>query len=202
MALAAVLSAMTPDHLLALAETRDLPPLIPAIISECGRYRYRLERDGPGEGRTVVIMVNPSTADATQDDATIRKLKGFGARNRWGRIIVGNLFAYRATDVRELATADDPVGPLNDDELRRMMMRSDRLIFAWGPVNKVPKRLRERWRTVLQRTPHWLVPHCIGEPAMCGHPKHPLMLPYDSPIVPWSPPASASVNSQGKKEIG
>ena len=60
-----------------------------AVISPCGRYRYRLERDGPGEGRTVIIMVNPSTADAETDDATIRKLKGFGARNGWGRIIVG-----------------------------------------------------------------------------------------------------------------
>jgi hypothetical protein len=166
----------------------DLSKGSSAVISECGRYRYRLERDGLGEGRTVVIMVNPSTADAEQDDATIRKLKGFGARNGWGRIIVGNLFAYRATDVRELATADDPVGPKNDEHLRSMMMRAERLIFAWGPVGKVPARLRERWRAVLQRTPHWLVPHSIGEPAKCGHPKHPLMLAYDSPITEWRPP--------------
>jgi hypothetical protein len=158
-----------------------------AIISPCGLYRYVLSRDGPGEGTTMVVMVNPSTADAEQDDATIRKLRGFGVRNRWGRIVVGNLFAYRATDVRQLATAADPIGPENDLWLRAQMMRSQRLVVAWGPVTKVPKHLRDRWRTVIQRTPHWLEPHCIGEPAKCGHPKHPLMLPYDSPLLRWHP---------------
>jgi hypothetical protein len=156
-----------------------------AIISDCGRYRYRLDRDGPGEGQTVVIMVNPSTADAEQDDATIRKLKGFGARNGWGRIIVGNLFAYRATDVRELAAVDDPVGPENEAYLRRMFYGAKQTVVAWGPVSKVPRRLRERWREV------WALAECyppvlsIGEPAKCGHPKHPLMLAYSTPIVPW-----------------
>lgn len=160
-----------------------------AVISDCGHYRYRLERDGPGEGRTVVIMVNPSTADADQDDATIRKLKGFGARNGWGRIIVGNLFAYRATDVRELATADDPVGAMNDTYLRMMTLSADRIIVAWGPVSKVPRRLRERWRHVWTRLPACPPVFSIGEPAKCGHPKHPLMLAYDTPIIPWTPPA-------------
>ena len=47
-----------------------------AVISECGLYRYRLERQTAGAGSTLVVMVNPSTADAEQDDATIRKLKG------------------------------------------------------------------------------------------------------------------------------
>jgi hypothetical protein len=159
-----------------------------AVISECGRYRYRLERDGPGEGRTVVIMVNPSTADAEQDDATIRKLKGFGARNQWGRIIVGNLFAYRATDVRELATADDPVGPENDAELRRICYNAKQVIVAWGPVSKVPKRLRERWRQVWELIQCYPPVLSIGEPAKCGHPKHPLMLAYDTPLIEWTAP--------------
>jgi hypothetical protein len=170
-------------------DTNALKPCPPrsAVISDCGLYRYRLEREGSGEGRTVVVMVNPSTADAEQDDATIRKLKGFGERNGWGRIIVGNLFAYRATDVKELARAADPIGPSNDEHLRAMMMRCDRLIFAWGKNDKVPKLLRNRWRTVLQRTPHWLQPHCLGT-GKDGHPYHPLMLAYSTPIVPWSAP--------------
>jgi hypothetical protein len=173
----------------------DLFAASSAVISPCGSYRYRLERDGPGEGRTVVIMVNPSTADAEQDDATIRKLKGFGARNGWGRIIVGNLFAYRATDVRALAMADDPVGPENDAHLRRMFYGARQTIVAWGPVTKQPKHLRDRWRKV------WEVAECyppvlsIGESAKCGHPKHPLMLAYDTPIVPWNPPTMAFVGN-------
>jgi hypothetical protein len=159
-----------------------------AVISGCGQYRYRLERDGPGEGQTVVIMVNPSTADATKDDATIRKLRGFGERHQWGKIVVGNLFAYRATDVRELGKVADPIGDDNDFHLRAMMMSATRLIFAWGPVSKQPKALRDRFWTVLRRTPHWLEPHSIGAPAKCGHPRHPLMLAYAEPIQPWSAP--------------
>ena len=159
-----------------------------AILSECGRYRYRLEREGPGEGTTVVIMVNPSTADAEIDDATIRKLKGFGARNRWGRLVVGNLFAYRATDVRELARVADPIGPDNDIHLLDMFFEADRVIFAWGRNNKVPAPLSVRWRSIWALT--HLQPMCFGVCAD-GHPKHPLTLDYRTPLVEWSPPRAS-----------
>lgn len=158
--------------------------MMDAIISDCGQYRYWLERRCEGEGATAVIMVNPSTADATNNDATIRKLIGFGNRNQWGRLIVGNLFAYRATDVRELGAADDPVGPDNDYWLGRIAGAVDRVIYAWGPVAKQPRAYRGlRWPRV---TGIFLGvdEYQIGDPAKCGSPKHPLMLPYDSPIVP------------------
>lgn len=159
-----------------------------AIISDCGKYRYRLERDGPGEGQTAVIMVNPSTADAENDDATIRKLRGFGERYSWGRIVVGNLFAYRATDVRELARAFDPVGPDNDGHLLDILRESGRFIVAWGPASKLPKHLRRRYHRVLEIAR--MVsrrPVCIGAPAKDGHPCHPLMLPYSRELQPWHP---------------
>ena len=159
-----------------------------AIISACGAYRYRLERDTIGHGATAIIMVNPSTADAQQDDATIRKLRGFGDRNQWGRIIVGNLFAYRATDVRALGRALDPIGPDNDHHLLRIAAEVDRVIFAWGPVAKQPRALRQRWERVADIFSH-LRPAGIGQPAKCGHPRHPLMLAYAEPIRAWSPPA-------------
>ena len=70
-----------------------------AVLSPCGDYRYRLEREiavPPGFRPTVlVIMINPSTADAVEDDHTIRKLKGFAAHYGWTRLMVGTLFAYR-----------------------------------------------------------------------------------------------------------
>lgn len=160
-----------------------------AIISDCGRYRYRLERDGLGDGQTTVIMVNPSTADAERDDATIRKLRGFGERYRWGKIVVGNLFAYRATDVRELRSAPDPVGPENDSHLMDMLREADRFVVAWGPAAKLPKRLRTRFRRVLEIGAFVSrQPLSIGKPAKDGHPCHPLMLPYSLELQPWSPP--------------
>ena len=55
--------------------------------------------------------VNPSTADASSDDSTVRKWRGF--TQRWGgsRFIVGNVFAYRSTDVRQLAAVEETTLP-------------------------------------------------------------------------------------------
>lgn len=160
-----------------------------AIISGCGRYRYRLERDGPGEGVTAVIMVNPSTADAEFDDHTIRKLRGFGERHKWGKLIVGNLFAYRATDIRDIQYVADPVGPENARHIAKIIHEADRIVFAWGPVRKQPKHYQYIWRATDHAVRLLLKqPLSIGPAAMCGHPKHPLMLGYTLPILPWSTP--------------
>lgn len=157
-----------------------------AVISGCGRYRYRLERSTVGGGSTAVLMVNPSTADASVDDATIRKLLGFGSRHRWGRLIVGNLFAYRATDVRELGHCSDPIGPENDDHLIQILADCDQVICAWGPLAKQPKHFRNRFLHVLTLiNGSGLDPYHIGHLTKCGHPRHPLMLAYDSPISMW-----------------
>ena len=84
-----------------------------AIISHCGKYRYRLDRTVSDSGPVYAFFgVNPSTADASVDDATVRKWRGFV--QRWGgsRFIVGNVFAYRSTDVRQLAAVEDAFGDL------------------------------------------------------------------------------------------
>lgn len=162
-----------------------------AIISACGKYRYRLDRpDVFGDFATAVIMVNPSTADATKNDATIRKLNGFRNLYGWGNLIVGNLFAYRATDVRELATATDPIGPDNGYRLAEIFLDAQQVVFAWGPTAKLPKRLRDHWRVVVElaRKMH-CQPMSIGEPAKDGQPCHPLMLPYERKLQPWIAPA-------------
>ncbi len=161
-----------------------------AIISPCGQYRYRLERDisllpGPS---VAWIMVNPSTADATEDDHTIRKVRGFSERFGFGRVIVGNLFAFRATDIRALRTAADPIGVEASSHLRLIMRDAERIIVAWGPLAKLPRHLRTRWHEVrgiaeALRVPLW----CLGT-AQDGHPLHPLMQPYDRPLTVWESP--------------
>lgn len=160
-----------------------------AILSPCGLYRYRLERDLGRDGPTVMISsVNPSTADAEKNDQTIRKDMGFGARLGWGRLIKGNKFAWRATDVKALRVAPDPVGPENDAHLEQMMRDADLHIVAWGPLSKLPDRLRTRWRkvvTIADRVGCKL--YCFGT-AQDGHPRHPLMLAYDTPMIEWKRP--------------
>lgn len=160
-----------------------------AVISDCGLYRYRLERHGlKGSGAVAWIMVNPSTADAKADDPTIRKVVGFTERLGGGWAIVGNKFAYRATDVKALRSAADPRGPENDSHLEQIMRAAPIVVAAWGPLSKLPPSLRKRWTTVC------MIAERAGAKLMCfgvaqdGHPRHPLMLAYDTPLVEWRRP--------------
>lgn len=160
-----------------------------AILSSCLRYRYRLERTLEGEGlagTVAFIGVNPSTADADLDDATVRKWKGFAQRWGYQRIAVGNLFAWRSTDVRALAAAEDPVGPDNDQHLRDLLEGASLIVPCWGSSGKLPPRLHpriEQVRDILQATS---TPIAVLGLTSSQDPKHPLMLAYATPLVPWS----------------
>src|SRR5690348_16099160 len=105
-----------------------------AVISDCGRYRYSLSRWGWDErsGRCVFIMLNPSTADASVDDPTIRRCINFAQGWGYGMLEVVNLFAWRATFPKELALAPDPVGPHNGEYLTRAITIGDITVCAWG----------------------------------------------------------------------
>lgn len=155
-----------------------------AIISDCGKYRYRLEREVGMDGPVYAFFgVNPSTADATVNDQTVGKWIGF--TKKWGgsRFIVGNVFAYRATDVRELAAAFLPSGLDNAEHLSRIAQDADILVPCWGNRSKVQKGLRyhfDNTLVALRRTGKPLM--CFGK-TMNGDPLHPLMLGYDTPLV-------------------
>ncbi len=92
-----------------------------AVLSECARYRYRLdrawERDDHGLGTVTWVMLNPSTADADVDDPTIRRCIGFSKAWGYNALTVVNLFAWRATSPRDLCAVEDPVGPDNEAHL-------------------------------------------------------------------------------------
>jgi hypothetical protein len=161
-----------------------------AIISACQRYRYRLERDLGSSGRiAAVIMVNPSTADAETDDHSIRKCLGFANRLGISKLVVGNKFAFRATDIKKLPDVSDPVGPENDFHLEQILREADLHIVAWGRLAKLPRSLRHRWREVVQ------IANRVGCPLFClgtnqdGHPTHPLMLKFETPLIDWRTPS-------------
>lgn len=90
-----------------------------AIISPCGQYRYRLERAWDRSfPAAVFVCLNPSIADATLDDPTLRKCVGFARRWGCGHLVLVNLFALRATDPREMKRHPSPVGPDNDRHIQ------------------------------------------------------------------------------------
>lgn len=167
-----------------LISTNALPVSLErtAVISACGRYRYLLTREfGPGRRTATFIMLNPSTADATHDDPTIRRCTGFARRWNCGRLIVLNLFAVRATDPADMKRADDPVGPENRDWFDRTLRdpRGGPVVCAWG----IHGEHMHQARTVLG----WLDRHGARPLALGvtrdGHPRHPLYLPGNTRTI-------------------
>jgi hypothetical protein len=131
-------------------------------------------------------MLNPSTADWTADDATIRKCMGFALRWECAGIWVVNLFALRARQPTSLACDKDPVGPENDQWVGDGIAYS-RVVAAWGATggSKVARLVSPRaaWlRSVAADVAADLA--CLGTCAD-GSPRHPLMLAYDTPLVDW-----------------
>lgn len=155
-----------------------------ATISPCGLYRYELWRDTSGfecEGLMAFVMLNPSTADASKDDPTIRRCMDFARRHNCDLMAVVNLFAYRATDPSKLATAADPVGPENNKHLRDVLARADVVVAAWG-AHKMVSQAAERVALVRRLAGRRL--RCLGT-TRAGHPRHPLYLPAVAPLTPW-----------------
>lgn len=161
-----------------------------AIISVCGQYRYRLDRDVQSCGKVFAFFgINPSTADASIDDATVRKWRGFALRNDCKRFIVGNVFSYRATDVRELDRAnrrhEKVQGPEHWNHLLQIIHEADFLVPCWGNSSKVDRNLRPLIGQLMDTL------KASGKPVLhfgktsSGDPKHPLMLGYETKLTEW-----------------
>lgn len=163
-----------------------------AIISECGLYRYRLWRIWDEERAFLVwIMQNPSTADAVDDDPTIRKCIGFSERAGYGGIVVMNVFAWRAADERELLKAPDPIGPENWDYLigATNIRLGSRVVAAWG------NRFGPKRKSIFRDAYCHAAAACVQQGAVClgttksGDPKHPLFVSYEAEMVRWNQPS-------------
>ncbi|MER9706091.1 DUF1643 domain-containing protein [Mesorhizobium sp. M0204] len=104
----------------------------PATFSPCRTWRYRLERRWAPGPKAAFILLNPSTADETKDDPTIRRCIGFAKAWGFGGLVLGNIFALRSTDPRGLYSHADPVGPGNDAALFAIAREADKVICGWG----------------------------------------------------------------------
>lgn len=157
-----------------------------AIISDCGRYRYELRRTWNDALPPFVSgMLNPSKADAQIDDPTIirnwRRAEAMG----YGSLIVWNLGAGRATDPKEWKAMSDPVGPENDTHIRRILTecceRKGIAVAGWGTHGSFMNRDRAAMKIAAEIG---VVFHCLGT-TQGGHPKHPLYIARERPLVRW-----------------
>lgn len=147
-------------------------------------YRYRLWRAWSPGPRMLFVLLNPSTADADVDDQTVRRCVGYARRAEMGGVELVNLFAYRATDPRELLLVEDPVGPHNDRIIAGTVQgASGPVVAAWSEHGH-----RHRWRVrqLLEGPLAGVAVQCIGTVAN-GHPRHPSRGVYQDLCV-WSPP--------------
>ena len=152
-----------------------------AVISDCQKYRYLLRRSWDHmKPRFLVVMLNPSTADAEQDDPTIRSVTRICNALGAGSYEVVNLFAFRATNPKELYNEydNDVVGPKNDNCIEAALHRCDLPIIAWGahPLaydrgNIVKSMIRQRRPAVF----------CLGV-NKDKSPKHPLYIKSDAQL--------------------
>lgn len=146
-----------------------------AVISVCGLYRYALQRIWDQSLPILVfLMLNPSTADAAVDDATIRVCMGRARLMGAGGIAVVNLFAYRATQPADMLRAVDPVGPENDMWIDRVARDGKTLmvIAAYGAHGAH----RGRATSVKRKLAGVQLYH-LGR-TKGGFPKHPLRIAY------------------------
>lgn len=157
-----------------------------AFISECGRFRYSLTREWGVGLRLLFVMLNPSTADALEDDATIRRCISFAKAENFGAIEVVNLFAYRARDPADLRREGYPVGPDNDFHIQMAAALAHRVCVAWGAVPAADDRIQVVM-PLLRSAGH--EPACLHI-TRSGYPGHPLylagakrLLPYDSAAI-------------------
>lgn len=156
-----------------------------AVFSENHEYRYQLTRRwGDKLGFPVFIMLNPSTADAIEDDPTIRRCIGFAKSWGWNAICVVNLFAFRATSPKILKTAIDPIGERNDFYIRSACFGGDPIVCAWGNHGDMRGRTHKS-RSVEVKHLLWyefnLRMWSFGTTTVCM-PKHPLYLPKETEL--------------------
>ena len=110
-----------------------------AIFSIDGTKRYQLYREWDAKKKTILfVLFNPSTASATQDDPTLRRVVGFAASWGFGSVLVGNLYPHCSPSpekVPRLGVYD----PKNNAQVAAMCTRVATVVYAWGQNHPVPK---------------------------------------------------------------
>ncbi len=155
-----------------------------AQFSDCRRYRFALSRTWDAGLQSVLfVMMNPSTADEQVNDPTVARCMGFAQSWGYGRLLVGNVCAYRATDKTVLLGVADPVGPGNIAGIVAMAREADATVIAHG---QLPKGLQVHAEAVCAALRDAGIGLNILRLSTHGVPVHPLYLPKDLRPVSWT----------------
>lgn len=161
-----------------------------AVFSDCGAYRYALQRKltnmnllnlEDNMGGMAFVMLNPSTADASNNDPTVTRCMNYAIAWGYSTLYVLNIFAYRATDPKEMIRAHDPEGVHNKLAFASILPLCNLVVCAWGVHGLV--------RNQQKRALEWIegcgkTPYVLGI-TKDGQPKHPLYLRKDLKPYVW-----------------
>ena len=153
-----------------------------ASYSDCEHYRYALTRIWEPQGRKVLfLMLNPSTATEVQNDPTVERCERRARTLGFGAFRVCNIFAFRATDPRNMRATKDPVGPANDTAILEAIAWADEVVAGWGNHGDHLAR-GQAVKALLKAQPN--APKHLGL-TKSGHPKHPLYIAYKTQPEAW-----------------
>jgi hypothetical protein len=159
-----------------------------ARLSDDKIYRYTLTRKWKDGQCIAWLMFNPSVADKEILDNTIRRCIGFSKLWGYGRLVVLNLYAVRNPNPRAVTRmGSSAVGPMNDFWIVEALKESRELICAWGCAQHAPeigKRIAHVMELIKEYREYTPI-NCLGY-RKDGHPRHPLMLPYDTAREPFN----------------
>jgi len=164
-----------------------------AHFSADRKFRYALWRIWDESlSKVMFIGLNPSVANETEDDPTIKRCVEFAKSWGHGGLIMGNLFAYCATDPQQMMKALNPVGEENDQWLIKLSKEAAIVVGAWGDDGAFRNRGSEVRRLIHDL--YYLKLNKSGEPA------HPLYLHSDlkpKPLITETYSNSDSIDEAG-----
>ena len=154
------------------------------IFSADRKYRYLLiHRWEPelAERPCMWIALNPSIADESGLDNTLTRIRSFSRAAGFNTFYMTNLFGLVSTDWSGLKRHPDPVGPENDEHIRRTAAQIPTLFVAWGAHGHYRNRDQEVIQLLMRPGRRSLL--CFGT-TKDGSPRHPLHLPEKlKPVV-------------------
>lgn len=154
-----------------------------AVFSDCQLYRFTLEIMWDLELPSLqAIGLNPSTADELGDDRTVAKLKRLAARWGYGSLIMTNLFAFRATEPKDMKRSPSPFGEGNTDVVIEIAKDASEVLCCWGNDGAHMDRAAIVLGA-LKKSPSVSKLRYLRMTKL-GHPEHPLYLPESLPLIP------------------
>lgn len=156
-------------------------PLNGACFDQNRMYRYQLWRTWDSSGpRVLFVMLNPSSADESDNDPTIRRCIAFAKSWGFGGIEVCNIFAYRSRSPVALLTASDPVGNFNDYHIDVACKISTKVVVAWGAHAVLRKQDNRKFFEKREKEVNRIISlygeaYCLKE-TLDRYPSHPLYL--------------------------